>query len=567
MIKYNNNTINDLNFDTSNVIKVYRNNAIVFYKVSGGSQTPEYKVCFAVVDDISQYTDREFEDVYDKATKKWYKLNNLNQYEEYGAYGSGRNVTTYKGKLTIDDGYEYEWNGSEWVNVGEVTGSSRVPSGYVELTYAQTSKVNSSSSSSNAFTVPIDLQETNNYIYEFTPLNWGESYYGHMIGGNDNSTNFPKWGIFKLDNGWGTETKRFISAFWNYNLETKGSSPGGNYRVYNNVKSKFTMNLHNYTVGQGADIKVENEGYETVTHTSTTILMSGYSVSSGIYNIDVFSTSDGNSAYIALEQFHNLKVETNEGVAVYDYVPCKRNSDNKVGLYDVVNNAFYSPSAFTLTAGEEEYHAEYPKYYSEKSDPLNNLAFNTLEEAKTYAYNNCVYDGMRATIDGNRYYFDSSDENGWVKVTEYFTVDLNSQWQDSTSYGSLSSDTANYDFYESFRNYKVSNEKATMFITIDGYASFTFKVRNYSENNYDYVVVNNLDDTTVPSWQPSVGSGTASSGKVYYTNRGKSSNKTWYDVTFNDLDRGEHIITVTYGKDGSGHRNDDRGYVAIPKKQ
>ena len=567
MIKYNNNTIFDWNYDTSNVIKVYRNNAIVFYKVSGGSPTPEYKVCFAVVDDISKYTDREFEDVYGNATKKWYKLNNLNQYEEYGAYGNGRSVTTYKGKLTIDEGYEYEWNGSEWVNVGEVSGSSRVPSGYVELTYAQTSKINSSSSSSNAFTVPIDLQETNNYIYEFTPLNWGESYYGHMLGGNDTSTNFPKWGIFKLDNGWGTETKRFISAFWNYNLETKGSSPGGNYRVYSNVKSKFTMNLHNYTVGQGADIKVENEGYETVTHTSTTILRSGYSVSSGIYNIDVFSTSDGNSAYIALEQFHNLKVETNEGVAVYDYVPCKRNSDNKVGLYDVVNNAFYSPSAFTLTAGDEASHTEYPKYYSEKSDPLNNLAFNTLEEAKTYAYNNCVYDGMIATIDGNRYYFDSKDKNGWVKVTEYFTVDLNSQWQNSTSYGSLSSDTANYDFYESFGNYNVSNGKATMFITIGGYASFTFKIRNYSENSYDYVVVNNLDDTTVPSWQPSVGSGTASSGKVYYTNRGKSSNKTWYDVTFNDLDGGEHIITVTYGKDSIVNSNDDRGYVAIPKKQ
>ena len=564
MIKYNNNTIFDLNFDTLNVIKVYRNNAIVFYKVSGGSPTPEYKLCFAVVDDITKYTDREFEDVYDKKTKKWYKLNNLNQYEEYGVYGSGRSVTTYKGKLTIDEGYEYEWNGSEWVNLGEVTRSSRVPNGYVELTYAQTSKVDSSS---NAFTVPIDLQETNNYIYEFTPLNWGESYYGHMIGGNDNSTNFPKWGIFKLDNGWGAETKRFVSAFWNYNLETRGSSPGGNYRVYDNVKSKFTMNLHNYTVGQGADIKVENEGYETVTHTSTTILRSGYSVSIGIYNIDVFSTSDGNSDYIALEQFHNLKVETNEGVAVYDYVPCKRKSDNKVGLYDVVNNAFYSPSAFTLTAGEEASHTEYPKYYSEKSDPLNNLSFNTFEEANTYAYNNCVYDGMRATIDGNRYYFDSKDKNGWVKLTEYFTVDLNSQWQNSTSYGSLSSDTANYDFYESFGNYNVSNGKATMFITIDGYASFTFKVRNYSENSYDYVVVNNLDDTTVPSWQPSVGSGTASSGKVYYTNIGKSSNTTWYDVTFNDLDSGEHIITFTYGKDGIVNSNADKGYVAIPKKQ
>ena len=565
MIKYNNNTIFDWNFDTSNVIKVYRNNAIVFYKVSGGSPTPEYKVCFAVVDDITKYQETEFEDVYDKATKKWYKLNNLNQYEEYGAYGNGRSVTTYKGKLTIDEGYEYEWNGSEWVNIGEVTGSSRVPSGYVELTYAQTSKVNSSSS--NAFTVPIDLQETNNYIYEFTPLNWGESYYGHMIGGNDASTNFPKLGIFKLDNGWGDETKRFISAFWNYNLETKGSSPGGNYRVYDNVKSKFTMNLHNYTVGQGADIKVENEGYETVTHTSTTIFKSSYSVTSGIYNIDVFSTSDGNSANIASEQFHNLKVETNEGVAVYDYVPCKRNSDNKVGLYDVVNNAFYSPSAFTLTAGDEASHTEYPKYYSEKSDPLNYLTFNTMAEAQAYAKANCVYDGMIATIDGDRYYFDSSDENGWFKIFEYYNVDLNSQWQDSTSYGSLSSDTANYDFYESFGNYNVNNGKATMFITINGYASFTFKVRNYSESFYDYVVVNNLDDTTVPSWEPGVGSGTASSGKVYYTNRDKSSNTTWYDVTFNDLDKGEHIITVTYGKDISANDNDDRGYVAIPKKQ
>lgn len=106
-----------------------------------------------------------------------------------------------------------------------------------------------------------------------------------------------------------------------------------------------------------------------------------------------------------------------------------------------------------------------------------------------------------------------------------------------------------------------------MFITINGYASFTFKVRNYSESSFDYVVVNNLDDTTVPSWQPSVGSGTASSGKVYYTNKGKSSNTTWYDVTFNGLDRGEHIITVTYGKDSSFSNGDDRGYVAIPKKQ
>lgn len=412
MIKYNNSNINDWNFDDSNIIKVYHNGAVVFYKFD--TEQGGYKVCYAVVDDITQYSETEFEDVYDKATDRWYKLNNLNQYEQYGAYGEGRNITYYEGKLTVDDGYEYEWNGSSWVNVGEVSGSSRVPSGYVELTYVQTSKV--SSSSSNAFTVPIDLQETNNYIYEFTPLNWEESYYGHILGGNDGSTNFPKWGIFKLDNGWGAETKRFVSAFWNYNLETRGSSPGGNYRVYNNVKSKFTMNLHNYTIGQGADIKVENEGYETVTHTSTTILRSGYSVTSGIYSIDVFSTSNGSSAYIASEQFHNLKVETNEGVTVYDYVPCKRKSDNKVGLYDVVNNGFYSPSAFALTAGDEVSHTTYPKYYAEKSEPLDNLTFNTMEEADDYAYNNCVYVGFKAAINGDKYIFSGDSQSGYEWV-------------------------------------------------------------------------------------------------------------------------------------------------------
>jgi hypothetical protein len=111
MLKYSGNTINDWNYGTSNLIKVYRNNAIVFYKVSGESPTPEYKVCFAVVDDITQYQETEFEDVYDNATDKWYKLNNLNQYEEYGVYGSGR--TSCEGSI------------------------SRLPQGYTEVEYVQ----------------------------------------------------------------------------------------------------------------------------------------------------------------------------------------------------------------------------------------------------------------------------------------------------------------------------------------------------------------------------------------------------------------------------------------------
>ena len=145
-------------------------------------------------------------------------------------------------------------------------------------------------------------------------------------------------------------------------------------------------------------------------------------------------------------------------------------------------------------------------------------------------------------------------------------VDLNNQWQESTSYGNIA-DIENYDFYESFSNKGVDNGTAMMFITFKGYTSFTFKVRNFSESSYDYVVVNNLDDRSIPRWKPVVTSGIASDGKVYYSNQNRSSNTTWFNVTFDKLDGGEHIITVTYGKDGSGYSKDDRGYVAIPKTQ
>ena len=127
VIKYNNNNINDWNFGTSNVIKVYRNNAVCFYKVVGDApsgQTP----CFAVVDDISQYQSTEFVDVYDKATLKWYKRNNLNQYEEYGVYGdsTASTETYYDGKLAVVNGYEYEFSNGSWENVGVVSGGEKI---------------------------------------------------------------------------------------------------------------------------------------------------------------------------------------------------------------------------------------------------------------------------------------------------------------------------------------------------------------------------------------------------------------------------------------------------------
>ena len=198
MIKIGNRDIT-LKLGSTNVSAAYLGSVQVY----GGN--PSYDLCYGVTNDISEYTGT-FKDVFDKSSETWYKLNNLNQYEEYGVYGNGRNVTTYEGKLTIDGDYEYQYTNGAWVNVGEVSGSSRVPAGYTELTYAQTVK---QVTPNLAFTVPLDLQSNYNYIFEFTPLDFEQSYYGVYLGGKDSdTTSFPKYGLFKLDNGWGTMYNR-----------------------------------------------------------------------------------------------------------------------------------------------------------------------------------------------------------------------------------------------------------------------------------------------------------------------------------------------------------------------
>jgi hypothetical protein len=380
MIKYNNNTIYNWNFDTSNVIKVYRSNAIVFYKVSGESPTPEYKVCYAVVDDISQYQETEFDDVYDNATEKWYKLNNLNAYEEYGVYGSGRSVTTYKGKLTIDDGYEYEWNGSSWVNLGEVTGSSRVPIGYTEVEYVRHS-TNLQNNKSNAFKVQCDTTSGNVYtcVMEYEENGTYDYFFG-------NSPIFLQREL----------TSIIHCGYYNYRDYSSG-------HFTSNVKEKFVLEPKKLTIYDESDVVKQtvnlNSSAKPYTAETTFGLMSCYK----------------DDATMMIGNLYYFKVENANGDLLNEFIPCKRDSDDQVGVFDTVNDTFYFPSAFTLNAGPNSGIEEYPKYYSEKSDPLNNLTFNTMAEAQAYAYNNCVYDGMHAIIGTDRYYFDSTDENGWVQ--------------------------------------------------------------------------------------------------------------------------------------------------------
>ena len=971
MIKYNTKTINDWNFDSSNIVKVYHNGAVCYYKLEGSPTPTGQTPCYAVVDDITQYQSTEFVDVYDKATKKWYKLNNLNQYEEYGLYGSGRDIAYYEGKLTIDGGYEYEYstNGG-WVNRGEVVGTSitikspeyiertsayngycslleyltedtkiiikhrqtnagggriigdsvitdnddwrffffgstlyydfitqrnstsklcpmtaaeewEVGNYYIKNTASGTYLINASTqtfssrpdhlyiyhssgdshgesgndygqiwyikiykndvlvrdfipwtnmngnyglydkvnnvtvqttgqmtasttvndvevgsfeyplhyaerqsppkeltfntmeealeyqcpyvgvvatiggtlyvfnsnyqwerltfnitgvtTSSSVFDIQLNMQKESVVIYKDNgdgTYNWGLYYPNpitdatNMCSGNTAMTSFD-WGTAdtssltglsssfrdcsgltsmpsipsnlteigdytfyrcrNMNNGGTIEipegvqrigghafdsvfgynsknlklpstlsyvgdafsNKTYLSGLYINDLSSfcKIEFNGAN-NVFNGSRTKFYVNntqVTNLTIPSDITRLKSFTFFSAATITSVTIPSTVRSIDggftfrySGLRNVTVPSSVtswNGSYTFADCRSLTRATLNNKSQISSYAFQGCTSltgitfgdkitsiangafqgctsltgvtfgdniksiGSDAFSGCTKLVSMTFESPTPPTIYSNSFRGIPSTCKFYVPCS------AVNTYRTASVWSsyasqivgYESCtVYDWVMVSNEYICYSHDKyqktkkicSFDGGttWEDVTpiEYqrgqmieasstdcassIAVNLNSQWQTSTSYGNIS-DTGNYDFYESFSNKGVNNGKATMFITIYGYTSFTFKVRDYTDNGYDFVVVNNLDDTTSPKWRPNVGSGTASSGYVYYSNRSKSSSETWYDVTFNNLDGGEHIITITYGKDSVVHSNDDRGYVAIPKNQ
>lgn len=432
-----------------------------FYRITNDSQSAQTP-CYAVVDDISQYSSTEFDKVYNKATDSWYMKNNLNQYEEYGIYDTTTGGTYYEGKLAIVDGYEYEYENGSWNNVGEISGStypvyyeeldapvdnlqfislrsanayqcpyyglnadistepyiytisnnwlpkydwvvmpndyycrqgdkyekleyserqgdntfiglgeyefgelietgsedcsSLVPSDYIELEYFTVPYI---SYATRVFNIKCKNNAAYDYTIDFMPLNWEtNSYYKHLLGGNDEGTNFGKVYIYPLDNGWGSIYNRTIASLANYNLTTRSGNPlSGQYGFHDNVKASVTLCYNEHILNNGAKIKVENEGYPEYIGTSTSTTGSSVAYDTE-YDIPLFtraSTDTNGATYLPYMRFYKFQVyDTVNETDAYHYVPVKRVSDNKVGLFDIANQIFYAPTAFDFEAGPEK---------------------------------------------------------------------------------------------------------------------------------------------------------------------------------------------------------------------
>lgn len=396
MIKYNNSTINDWYFDDANIIKIYRNGVVCYYKVTGGGDTPTAQTpCYAVVDDISQYQETEFVNVYNKADSSWYKLNNNSLYEKYGVYGEGRNITYYQGKLTIDDGYEYIYSGSSWVNVGEVSGgTATLPD--VAFTVNYNAKNYDANTKTLAKTSG-QLADVDAVITAGTPTvhdgyltiasNTRATISGYSTYFNRDSSN-PNMTIVSKQRTDGNNCHMFANRNNNYNWM---------YRCYSN---KLTLHGGSET-GQ---IAVSTQPViESVRVNSTSPMLTYNNYTDGTSSTTAsFSYGSRNSGKFAM--FQGYATNTGEYfVGDFYWVYMSQNTLTDEQVQQVIT--FNEGGSTTV----------YPMYYDEIQDPPTLLVFETMEEALAYP---CPYVGVFASIGGTMYKF--NDEYKWEELA--FTI-------------------------------------------------------------------------------------------------------------------------------------------------
>ena len=376
MIKYNNSTINDWNFGDDNIIKVYKHGAVCYYKItSGDTPTPVQEPCFAVVNDITLYLDTEFEDVFNKADGNWYKLNNLNAYEEYGVYGSGRTITYYEGKLTVDGDYEYIYSGGSWVNVGEVSGGT--------ITIKSPEYIEKDSSHGGRINLDYVWKTNSKMQFKFYSTNNGG---GYMIGDAVVPENNDCRMFFASTTAYFDWGSRRISWSSNGRPNTLYEYEYGNYYIKNMVTS--------------------------ASKTGSTI-----------------STSRTSPLYLGLgssDRFRTYYLKFYDGdTLVKDFIPWTDMNGN-YGLFDKVSLSVYnvvsgygsltgSSNVTDVEVGGGGY--EYPLEYVVREDPPDNLSFSSMTEAEEYE---CPWVGITADIDGTDYIFDENYD--WVTKYQWVTV-------------------------------------------------------------------------------------------------------------------------------------------------
>lgn len=184
----------------------------------------------------------------------------------------------------------------------------RLPSGYQEVEYIQSTKYEEGST---YIETNIKYNSNNQYVFEFE------------------MNTFPT-------------TDSDVSFGWDYggqvNVQPSKFDNGMQIISFNSlIKTKFKQTIEAGTSTNTIITATNTSGTKTITRTHPDL--SGGASTNG-YGIFV-RFSYGELSGFGAGQLYSFKCSIN-GVLTNELVPCYRKSDNEVGLYDIVENKFYT---------------------------------------------------------------------------------------------------------------------------------------------------------------------------------------------------------------------------------
>ena len=284
--------------------------------------------------DFSSYTGNA-DRVYVVDINKWYMRTIGGNYKEYGIYASSKSADPYVGELAIDNGHEWEYTENGWVDLGQY---SVLPSGYTELTYVNSQYRNSQ-------TAPyIELNyypnEDTEIKVDFEPC--GSDAIGTLYNVYPNSPGTD----FSFTTGTTYTDWRFYPAIVSKKTSTV---------IQPNTKNKFYASsgvayINNSEFGSRVDDEDDPEYEEYVNNTSKLRILWS---SSTHQNVNLYS-------------FYVRDYPT----VMYNFIPCRRDSDGKIGLYNTIDGNFYLPdneATNPFIAGDV---IPYPKEYAVLPSPV-----------------------------------------------------------------------------------------------------------------------------------------------------------------------------------------------------
>lgn len=195
-----------------------------------------------------------------------------------------------------------------FINTGA---SSTIPSGLVELEYIEstgTQYIDTGIKASKNLKVEADINIT-------TANGWV------MILGDYTSGSYFSW--------WRKDTTMY--AYYGSNNKTLAEQTGKRKYVANNTNNVWSIDSSNITVSPNSSDFSKNGG-----------------------NLYLFSVNNGGNYNKASMKLYSCKIYNN-GTLIRNFIPAKRTSDNKCGLWDKVNLKFYTDeNGGNFTAGTEK---------------------------------------------------------------------------------------------------------------------------------------------------------------------------------------------------------------------